>query len=230
MNPRRDVTTLPAATHRLTQRGVEKDAPVTLDSTNTDSGSTPASRFRAGNVVILRTSTLRYVEANDTNADSMAAATVRSAEAPDADWQSATITVSADGQAVIIVTLGATDDTVAEVVTALNADAIFAANFIAADAGAGDEVDITALEGGAGKFILVESSLATAFGAAGTTGIGTDPDVRVMEEVVDLVDRDNVAINESGVASFVGDYDESVLINLTDEAKAVLLRRGASFS
>ena len=219
---------LDEARHRLTTRGAEKDQAIVLDSTNTDAGNTPTFRFRPGNVVVLETATGRYREANDATGDNSAAAAVTSAEVPDAGWQSATITTNINGQDVVIVTLAATDDTVAEVVTALNANAIFAANFIADDNGGSPR--ITSLIAGSGISLLVTSSLATAYGAAGTEDQGEDADYRITERAVDLEDGNGVAINQQVNASFMGDYDTSVLLNLTADARRVLESvRGSSF-
>lgn len=228
MLPRRTTTSRDAAVHRLTSRGKEADTTVVLDSTNTDAGNTPATRFRPGNVVILRTSTGRYVEADDTNADAMLPATVSAAETADTDWQSATITLALNGGPGHTVTLGAADDTDAEVVTALNGDAGFAALYIADESGG--VVRIRTRQAGEGLNLLVTSSLATAYGASGTEGLGSDPAVGVTEHVVDLVDENNVAINEMVTISRVNaDYDTSQLISLTNEARIVLERNGCTF-
>lgn len=198
-----------------------------LDSSNTDSGSSPATRFRRGNVVILRTSTGRYVEANDANADSPAPASVSASETADTDWQSAVISITVDGGVTFTVTLAATDDTDAEVVTALNANAVFAANCIA-DVNGG-VVRIRTLEAGDDKHLLVSADLTTAFGASGTSDSGTDPDVRVVNENVDLIDEDGAAAHAEAAMLFAGHFDESNLINLTAEARAVLAKRGSIF-
>ena len=134
LSPRLTQSSLDAARHRVTTRGNEKDSAIMLDSTMTDSGNTPTFRIRAGNVVGLESGGTVYHEANDVaNIEVGTAPSVTSLEAPDVDWQNDVITFSINGQTVVAVTLGAGDDTVAEVVIALNADAIFAANMIADD-------------------------------------------------------------------------------------------------
>lgn len=211
---------------------------VTLDSTNADAGNTPTHRMRAGNIVILRTSTGRYVEADDANADALTPATVSAIETADAGWQSTTITTTIRGGVSFDVVLGAGDDTDAEVVTALNANAVFAANCIADESGG--FVRIRTLEAGAEAQLHVNSTLATAYGANGIADNGTDPDVRVMLELASLQDKEGTAINADANTARKGHFDESALIvggavaSLTDqnyiEAKAVLLRRGSIFA
>src|SRR3990167_11354475 len=51
---------------------------IAIDSGNTDSGNTPASTLRPGNVLVLRASTGRFVEANDANGDRNTAPSITS--------------------------------------------------------------------------------------------------------------------------------------------------------
>ena len=68
-------------------------------------------RIFEGNVLVKRTSTGRYVEANDTNGDTNSPASVSASETADGDWASKTITVNVNGMDLVTVTLGAGDDT-----------------------------------------------------------------------------------------------------------------------
>jgi len=211
---------------------------VVLSSDNSDAGSTPTHNFRAGNVVILRTSTGEYVEADDSNADAPSVPSVSAAETADSDWQSATITVTLDGGVSIVVTLAASDDTDAEVVTKLNVD--FAANSFPAIADVSATlVRIRSFAGGATRTLHVTSDLATAYGAAGLADNGTDPDVRVTMEDAWLKDVNADAIDGPAKVTRRGHFDESELIvggsaaSSTGqhwvEAKAVLIRNGSKF-
>jgi len=215
--------------HRISDHPYVKGGVGVLDAGNTDAGSTPATRFRPGNVVALRTSTGRFVAANDANGDRNTAASVTSDEKPDADWQSKTLTVtSSEGDVVVV--LGGADDTIAEVVTAVNAAAA-ALNIpiVAADSGAADLLVLSTTRKGAGTWIKVTSDLATAFGAAGKEDSGSDADYRVTEEHADLIDENGTAVHARCATSRAGHYDKSELINLTGEALDVLSRRGSVF-
>lgn len=210
---------------RWNARGSDADRSIILDSGNTDTGSTPATRFREGNVVVYKTSITQFVEANDSTGDRNTQATVTAAETADSDWRGATITCKYKGVQITVVTLATTDDTDAEVVTALNADADFAAWFVASTVAS--RVTIKSLEAGADVHIEVTSSLSTAFGASGTTAFGTDADYAITLADTDLVDSDGTAVDATVRAAVTGDFDESNLVNLTAEARATLSRRGA---
>lgn len=216
--------------HRLTNRGRDADSQARLDSGDTDSGATPTWRIRPGNVMVKVTSSGRYVEANDTAGDAPTAPAVLAAEAGDDDWKGAVVTLWRNGVSVVAVTLGGSDNTTALVNTALNANAIFAANAIASASGSPTKTLITGLVGGADQTLKVTCDLASAFGANGTDDVGSDPDYVVTETEVDLQDRNGTAIHQDVPVSRLGDYDESELINLTSEARRVLLSRGSTFA
>jgi hypothetical protein len=204
---------------------------VTLDSSNTDAGSTPTHRFRPGNVVVKRTSTGRYVEANDGNGDVFLPPVVSSAEAADTDWDGTTITVYMNGDLVDTIVLAGTDDSTSEVVTALNTS--FAAENVPLVAAGADAAVLTITMHAPGS-LRVESTLATAFGTAGGAGSyaedsSEDGDFRVVLEHVDLKDEEGTAIHADALVARTGHFDASNLINLTAAARAVLKRRGAKF-
>ena len=212
----------------LSEVGAKKHSDVTIDSGQSDSGSTPTSRIREGRVVVLRTSTGRYVFADDANGDRCTPPVVTAAEAADGDWASTTITLKRNGATVVTVTLGAGDNTTNLVVTALNANAAFRANAIAS--ASSGRVVVTGLVGGAGESIEIVASLATAFGTAGTASdSGEDADYAVTTQATTLLDPLGVAAHALAPALAAGNFDESELLSLTGEAKVVLSRRGSIF-
>lgn len=207
---------------------------VTSDSGNADSGSTPTTRMRPGNVLVKRTSTGRYVEANDSNGDRSTPPSVSSAEAADTDWDGTTITVYLNGTLVATVVLAGSDDSTSEVVTALNT-AFAAANLPIVASGLNAAVLVVKAHPGGGNVSLrVESTLATAFATAGGAGsyaedVGLDADYVVTLEYADQVNDDGTAIHADVLVAQRGYFDASNLINLTADAKAVLRRRGSRF-
>jgi len=217
-----------AENHSVLVQGGYKQKTVVVDSGNVDSGSTPTSVLREGNVLVKRTSTGRYVEANDSNGDRNTGAVVTAAEAADAGWQSKTITCTINGGKKVTVTLGGADDTNAEVATALNADADFARHYLAD--GSGALLTITSLETGADIVLEVTSNLSTAFGASGTQAYGEWADYGVLHRPCDLTDEAGSASHSKGSIVYAhGRFDESQLINLTGDARRALQGRGCSF-
>lgn len=207
--------------------GARNGADVIVASGQTDSGSDPTTRIRAGRVLVKRTSTGKYELASSATGDRCTPPVVTASETADADWASKTITLKNNGATVATVTLGGSDDTDAEVVTALNANAPFRAHAIAT--AAGSRVVITGLVGGAGESLEVTSNLTTAFGADGTSDSGEDADYRVLTDPVDLVSPTGAASDALGSNLVAGHFDESELLGLTAEAKVVLSRRGSRF-
>lgn len=201
---------------------------VTVDSGNVDSGSTPTSLLREGNVLVKRTSTGRYVEGNDSNGDANTQASVSASETADADWQDATVTINVDGVDIVTVTLASDDDTDSEVADALNANAIFAANCIADVSSS--RVRIRTLRAGADVSLKVTSSLSTAFGASGTTDSGEYADFVVLAKPTHLIDEAGSAAHSSASVVYSGGrLREANLINLTPEGKRALLAKGFTF-
>lgn len=209
-------------------RTLYKPAPgVDIDSSVRDDGTDmPTTRIRKGNV-LCKAATGRYVEADDADAVIDAQATVTALETADADWASTTITITENGIAIVTVTLAGSDDTDAEVAAALNADGIFKGRFKASVVSS--RVVVKSLEPGAHKTVKVAGSLATAFGASGTTATGTWGEYVVTEETVDVVDENGTAVHAPCECSIASHYDESELITLTPEAKRALERAGARF-
>lgn len=215
--------------------GAEIGESVIGQNDNADSGSTPTHRLRPGNVLVLRTSTGEYVEANDSNGDRSEPPSVSSAEAADTDWDGTTITTYLNGTLVSTVVLAGTDDTTAEVVTALNTDYAAKNLPIIATGTNGNPVVVKAHAGGAGVSLRLESTLATAFATAGGAGsyaedVGADADYLVSRDFADHKDGDGVAQSPVIPTYRKGHFIEADLINLTADAKAVLSRRGSTFS
>lgn len=211
--------------HRRTDEGLVLVPDVVLDSGNTDSGSSPTSLFRPGNVIVLRTSTGRYVEANDSNGDDNGAASITTSSHGDGNG---VIALSLKGGAVISVTTTTGSGTEANNATDLNAAEEFAAIFVASSSGG--ELTIASREAGAGVYFHVDSTtMATASFAEGETNAvsGTDAEYLVTEGHAKLTDENGTAAHDDAAASWAGDYVSSNLINLTAAAKAVLIRRGS---
>lgn len=199
---------------------------IILDSGNTDSGSTPTHYLRPGNVVILRTSTGRYVEANDSNADTGTAPSITSTNHGDATAD----IVIVGNHGTITVTVSTGTGTEANCATDLNADSQFAA-FYTASSGDG-ELTITANRAAADEWFYIGAGTSDTYGfseGVDYVSTGSDPDVRVVEFAGDLQDEDGNAQHAPAVNLVRGHFDESQLINLTGQAKEVLVRRGSIF-
>lgn len=199
---------------------------VVLDSSNADSGATPTHRLRPGNVVVLRTSTGRYVEANDTNADTGTAPAITTGGHTDGNG----VIKLVGNHGTISVTTTTGTGTEANNATDLNADSSFAAFYTASSAGG--ELTITANRAAADEWFYMHSdTMATAVFAEGIDNVskGADPDVRVVYAAGDLQDSDGTAQHNTCANLVRGYFDESQLINLTGQAKEVLARRGSIF-
>jgi hypothetical protein len=219
--------TLTPPRHRITDEALKRGSEVVLDSSNTDSGNTPTYRMRPGNVVVKRTSTGRYVEATDSNADTGTAPSITSSSHSDANGEIKLV----GNHGTISVTTSTGTGTEANHVTDLNGDADFAA-FYTASSGGG-ELTIAANRAAADEWFYIHAdTIATAGFAEGpsNSNTGTDPDVRVLEDFSsDLQDLDGSAQHGTACTSLAGHYDESALINLTGQAREVLARRGSIF-
>lgn len=207
---------------------------VTLDSGNTDAGNTPTTEFRPGNVVALVTSTGRYVEANDAAGDrnAQASATGTVTDASSNAGFGKTFKWKFQGGAEQTVTMGSTTashDTNAEIVALLNANAAFAADLIAAESG--NFVNIKSRRAGSDvHFQITAGTINAVLGFTdNSTYFGTDADYRVTRDLGILADADGTAVHDEVQAYRAGFFDESQLLNLTGEARAVLARRGSIF-
>jgi len=213
---------------RMSLWGAELDEHVIIDSTVVDTTQTPTSKIRPGTVVGKDTATGRYHEAADTaNVTQATAASVTSAEAPDGDWTGITHTFEI-GSIKFLVTTSSPDSTVGAQVTALNADPTFLQYFLASNSGG--SLKVAALVPGAGTRIKVSSDLATAWPTDGTEqAYGADAEYRICLQEVRTADINGTAQNAGAPAARVGHFDESELIGLTAEAKAVMQRNGSIF-
>lgn len=207
---------------------------IVLDSSDVDSGQSPTSLIGPGNVVVLRTSTGRYVEANDANGDrnTQASVTALITNPGSGGWDGNLIIIH-NGRSLTVALSG--DNTDAAVVAAIKAaaaaeDPEFGS--ITAAVVSSRVVVYSQLYGADQSLEVYHASVATAFGAqyASTTyGHGSDADYRVTEDFCSLIDRDGNAVHGQVANSMAGFYDESNLTNLTGEARAVLSRRGSIF-
>lgn len=212
----------------LVQQGTRMRT-VVLDSGNVDSGATPTTRLREGNVLVKRTSTGKYIEANDTNGDRNLPPIVTASETADDDWESGDISVYKNGAFLVTVSMGANDDTDTEVAAALNADATFRAHAIASVANS--RVVITGIEaGGEQSLKVVHDDNAAAFGSSGTEEEGSWADYGVLARPADQTDENGSASDtQAPIVYAKGRFRESQLINLTADARQALIARGCVF-
>ena len=212
---------------RLTGFGADVAKAITVDSGNTDAGATPTNWIRPGAVLGLVTSTGRYVEANDSAGDRCTPATITSSGNTD----TADGTVKLVGNhGTITVTISTGSGTEADVATDLNANAIFAAHYVATSAAG--EVTIASLNVGAEEwfYIHTDTTASVGFAEGPDNGVkGADADYVVCDETVDLKDRNGVACHAYAVGFVRGVFKESNLRQLTKEARAVLIRNGSIF-
>ncbi len=202
-------------------------------------GATPSFRVIPGVVVVKESGDGLYYladAADGVNAgDINTAAEVTSLEPADTDWDGTVITSTAfypDGLvAACPVTLAGTDDTTAEVVAALNANAAFANHFVASGTD-GNPVVITARVKGKVTINVQQTVIATGFGTllVGTSATGTEADYRVIAQHGDLQDLDGDAAASKPLAALTaGRFKTSELLHLSNEARAVLQGRGSTF-
>lgn len=219
-------------TGELTKKG-----PGAVLAAGETSDLTDTAEHPPGTVIVLDSNDGKHYRADSVNGgDRAAAASVQSLEAPDGDWANATITIGVyypDGTTIEKdVVLGAADDTIAEVVAAIQADKDLEGHIVPSDSGAADLLVITTVKKGAVR-LTVTSTLASAFGANGQTDGGTEAKYLVTTHWAylkgpgangGLVDRDYTVPTIRA-----GDFDTSELSGLTEEARAYLTRMGSQF-
>lgn len=199
---------------------------VVLESANRDSGNSPTTRIRPGNVVTKRASSGEYVEATDANRDVHTAPSITSSGHTDGNGVIRLVGNHGD----ISVTTTTGTGTEANHVTDLNNDAAFARHYVASS-GSG-ELTIAARNVGSQEWFYIHSgTMANASFAEGAENgaIGADPDVLVTAEEADVADENGTAQSPTVQTYRRGHFVEANLINLTEEAKAVLLARGCTF-
>lgn len=215
----------------LVEENAVLDSTVGDGSTNANSDlSAPAWQVPAGLVVCQDESGSKWVEANDKDRKGGAMAAITSAEDVDAGWASGTLKLYIDGQLVASVPAAGTDDTAAEYVTLLNANASFAANAFAS--ASGSALVITALRG---HSMRVHHTLDTAYDDAGAGGgseesaAATVARYGVTLHPCVLQDLNGNAIDGPTKIATKGVFKESELTSLTGEAKGALIAQGAIF-
>ena len=220
--------------------GLETDE-VTIYQGADDAGAAEDGLFRAGNAVVEHEDSVdgsRFVEADHADRMLSTPASVISSEIPDGDWADETITVQVDDTPAFDVVLGAGDDTLAEVIAALEADPQFAALCVAEDDGTG-KLQIRTAGAGAHKSLKVTSTLATAFGAAGQNDTGTQPRAGVTLADCFLEMDDGTATDATAVVAISGHGDLSEILvggvagtlkTTSPDVYALLVRQGWRFS
>lgn len=198
---------------------------------------TPTFRVKPGTVVVKESGDGLYYKADTADGvsagDINTAAVVTSLEAADTDWDGTDIGWAVYGPDGLIesgsITLAGTDDTTAEVVTALNANARFAEHLIASGSN-GNPVVITSRKKGNITVRITQTVITTGYGASGITASGTQADYRVVMQHADLQDVEGTAMASKMVGTLVaGSFKESELLHLSNEAKAVLTANGSTF-
>lgn len=210
---------------RLSDFGIERDQAAMVDGTTRDSTNSPTTRIRAG-TVLGAMSDGTFVDAGDSAVVASTQAYVDSSEAPDGDWTGQTLTVTYDGVTLIdAYTLTGNDLTtiIAELSALSNVDKLSFTND-----GSGN-LRISSIEAGP-HHITVASDLSTAYGGSTQEDLGDDGDYRVLLETIDVEDPlDGTDKDVKAKVAYVGDWDESELLEMTDEARRVLLSRGSRF-
>lgn len=209
---------------RLNEFGRESVRSGVIASGQTDSGSTPTSRLRAGNVLAKRTSTGKYVLSTDANADRATPASITSSGR--SNGNGVIKLVGSNGTISVTTTTGS--GTAANNVTDLNADAAFSAHYVASVSGS--EVKIESRRIGADEWFYVHSdTMDTAGFAEGETSAvrGQDPDIVVLGAPVDLKDANGSNVDAIGELWPKGCFRAAGLFNMTEEARSVLLRKGS---
>lgn len=227
--------TLKTVRVRFSGFGAETGKAIVVDSSVTDTGSTPNNWIRPGLVVAKHASDGRYYAADSANAKKNGQASIASLVAIGAGAASDTFKWKYKGGEEQTVTGGAGDDTAAEWVTALNADADFSADLIAS--AAGSTLTIKSKRAGADEYFeITTGTLNDQGGAADDTFVkntqhaGTDGDYLVLDSHFDVKDANNVAVNALVTGFPKGHFDESELRSLTKEARAVLQKNGSIFA
>lgn len=214
---------------------------VVIQSDQVDAGNTAfrTTFLRPACVLAKRTSSGEYVLASDTNADHQAAASVATliTNPGSAGWNGNVIILGHWGTLTVALSGANTDAAVAAAIiaaaAALNPESM--APVTAVDTTG--EVTVYNTDKGAGTWLkcyhatvdgMFNSGHGVVDGAAGA--IGTDPEILVTEDYVDMLNGAGVATAAaSGPVTRAGHYDAANLLGLTAEAAAVLLKRGSRF-
>lgn len=225
----------PSRRVRVTNYPNQPAEEVVIQSDQVDSGNSSfrTTFLRPACVLVKRSSTGEFVMASDANADHQAAAAVTALVTnPGAGGWDGDLEITGHWGTLTVALSG--DDTNAAVAAAIIAKAAAEnpeskAPITAVDTGT--RVQVLNTDKGDGTWLKVKhATVTTAFGASGTGSYGSDPDVIVTEEYVDMLNGAAVAVaTASKSVTRAGHYDAANLINLTAEAAAVLLKRGSRF-
>jgi hypothetical protein len=197
-----------------------------VDSTVTDSGASPTSSIRAGNV-IKKVSGGQFVQANSATAALTTAAAITSSSHTD-DASNAIVIVGPRGTVSVTMSTGSGTET--QNAVDLNADPQFAAFYTAS--AAASELTITANVIRDGEWLYVDATTHANFGFA--EGVANEvkavgPDYRVVRQTTSLLDGVGTAVDTSMPTLLAGHFDLSELINCTGEAQEILATRGSKF-
>ena len=203
---------------------------------NITSAYKTAKRLPMGLVLVEDASGDVYVEANDPGRKNATAPSITSAEDVDAGWDDSTLSFYLDDSLVTSETGAGSggSDTVAEWVTALNSNAVFAAHFVAV--AVSSTLKVTARRGGEHVSMRIEcDDNVDAYAQATATGseesaVGTSPRYCVVDKDTAVLEDENGTATDAQVpVVFAGEFDASNLISLTGEARAALKRQGSRF-
>jgi len=194
----------------------------------TRSSVPPAFRIPAGTVIVRLQSGQTFVDASDPRGGRCLPAEIRALQPADAAWANTLISAGLARGLGFAVQLDPAATTTGAVVDQLNRHVPFGLHFLADDVQG--VVRIRTRETGGHVHMFAESSLPAAFGPSGSAAHGLDADYRVSDETVEVRDLDGNPIEALVSTLVMGHFDESELLNLTPEARAVLSRRGALFA
>lgn len=213
----------------LSDLGREQADTIILASTNVDSdgGHTPTDEFRKGNVVVMKTSDGEFVEANDAAGDRSTPASITSVGHVDSDNATFKL-VGNHGTITVSITSNAGSE--ADWVTDLNADAAFKAHYIASVSGTDVKVESRNVGEEEWFYVHTDTTAGAGFAEGEANAVkGATADYRVTGHMAKLVNGAGAAIDQEVLAYKFGHFKESELINLTKEARAVLVQRGSLF-
>ena len=197
---------------------------VTVDSTTVDSANSPTTLLRPGLVVGIGTGNVFYDASDSASTKGLPATHTGSGTTFPA---SSAFVFALQGGANITITGASSDNTVAEYVTLLNANEQFNSTLIAVASGSNIKIS-SVLNGPLAQFTIV--SAPSGWGLTAATYTGSAGEYGVLEDYVDMLDGSGVASDMINVTiAQRGRFDESQLLDLTDDARTFLLSRGSTF-
>lgn len=235
MIPKIQSLSLPGREILADLQGREMGPSVIIDgSVVSDSGSTPTTLLRPGNVLVKKTANGKFYLADDyTNGDANTQASASSGAAIGAGAASKTFIWSYKGGTPQTVTTGAGSNTAALVATDLNNNANFAADLIASNSGS--TLIITAKRAGENEwFQILNGTINNQDGGnltftTNATFIGAFSDYEVLAQYIQLTDINGAAADAVASTIRKGRFKKSQLLHLTAGAEAALVARGSTF-